>query len=130
MSKEYEKLYFKVRYSGSSSNVIKAVLLKKVPAGATLDSEFEKEPFEVRRQLRPIFTTPKHPPHPLAARPEIPSAVRRSIEQAILKFGSTETDAEMLKAVRLLKPVIADYNKDYQDLEDIDTRKLSSGESL
>ncbi len=97
---------------------------------AVLDSEFENAPSEICDQVRPLFVTPKHPSHPLAARPDLPASVRRSVTQAVLQLGSRGTVPGVLKAVRLSDPVAADYARDYRELEEIDTEKLSSEKPL
>lgn len=117
MSEEYAKLTYASQYYGSTSNILKAVLIGKAAAGATLDTELEKETPEVRDQLRTIYSTEKRASHPLAAHPRIPSSMQNLVAHAVLKIGKIEADLAVLQAVRLQDPVMADYDRDYKGLE-------------
>ncbi len=118
-------MLFEKEYSGSTANVIKSVLLLKAEAGATFNTELNKEPPEVIEQIRTIAATRKIPSHPLAAHPRVPQAFRVAVQEAVLALAATPTGAELLSKLRLASPLAADYERDYQSLEEVDVKALS-----
>jgi phosphonate transport system substrate-binding protein len=119
-------LKFKQSYLGSTGNVMKAVMLGKADAGATLDVDINKEAEELGSQLRVILTTPKRPSHPLSAHPRIPKKIQNAVAKAVLKLGSETTNSDLMRSVRMPDPVLAEYARDYKDLEEIDIKKLTT----
>jgi phosphonate transport system substrate-binding protein len=113
-------------FAGNTANMYKHVLLGKADAGATLDAELGQQPPDVASQLRTIYQSKKIAPHPLAAHPRVPQKVRDALTTAILALGKDSKTAGLLKSVRLVEPVRADYARDYQGLEIIDIRKLTN----
>lgn len=103
---------------------MKTVILGKADAGATLDVDINKEAEEISSQLRPLLTTPKRAPHPLAAHPRVSGAVRDALMQAVLKIGNDAANSELMRSVRMPDPTPARYERDYKDLEEIDIKKL------
>lgn len=104
-------------YAGSTRNVLRAVVLGKADAGASLDAALETEPGELRDLIRPILVSPSSPPHPLSAHPRVPAALRARITAAILAMGRSERDRALLAAIRMPDPLPADYDRDYRGLE-------------
>ncbi|GAM10793.1 ABC transporter, phosphonate, periplasmic substrate-binding protein [Geobacter sp. OR-1] len=125
LAKHEQPLSFASNYAGSTRNVIKSVLLGKSAAGAVFIPELEREPKENQEQLHSIIETPKIAPHPLSAHPRVSQEVQDRIIRAILEIASDKNGAELLRAIRLPAPVVADYRKDYQPLEIIDIRALT-----
>lgn len=117
MSQEMAERSFQEQNSGSTRNVLKAVVLGKADAGASLDVAIEAEPPDLRDQLRPLATTRAMAPHPLSAHPRVPEALRRRIAEAVLAMGATQGGPALLAAVRFPDPVLADYERDYRPLE-------------
>jgi phosphonate transport system substrate-binding protein len=117
-------LKFKKTYVGSTSNVMKTVMLGKADAGATLDVDLAQDPDGVNSQLRILLASPKCAPHPLSAHPRVPKKDRELVAKAVLKLGADDANSALLKSVRLPGPVPADYDRDYKELEEIDIRKL------
>ncbi len=125
LAKQGKPLSYESTYAGSTSNVIKSVLLGKSTAGAVFLPELERESVENRNQLRSIVETPKIAPHPLSAHPRVPQPVREKVKKAILEIASDKEGAELLRSVRLPAPVAADYRQDYRSLELIDVKSLT-----
>lgn len=120
------KLTFTQEYTGSTRNVIINILRGKSDAGAVFIPEIAKESEETRNQLREILATPEIAPHPLSAHPRVPLKVQEAVRKATLAIAATKEGAELLKSIRLGSPVIADYKRDYLDLEEIDVESLTN----
>lgn len=125
MSKQKSKIWLEHEYTGSTANVIKSVLLGKADAGATFISELEKEPEEIRSQIRTVLVTPQIAPHPLCAHPRVPRAVQEAVKTAVFALASEANGAQLLKTLRLEAPVVANYEKDCRGLEEVDVKGLS-----
>ncbi len=121
--KGHVHLTYKSLFAGSSSNVLKMVQLGKADAGATLDVELER--IKDASFFRPILKTDKMAPHPLAAHPRVPKQAQDAVRQAILGWSDDPAAQQQLKAIRMAKPVSADYDRDYRELETMDVRSLS-----
>jgi len=104
-------------HAGSTRNTLRAVILGKADAGVSLDVALEDEPGEMRDLIRPVLTTAPHAPHPIAAHPRVPAEVRQRIAAAVLEMARSESDRRLLATVRLSRPVLADYDRDYRGLE-------------
>lgn len=127
MSQEQQaKLNFYKVYTGSTTNVIKSVLLGKVDAGVVFITELDMEPVEVREQLRAIIVTEKVAPHPLCAHSRVPRQAREAVRKAVLAIAAAPDGGELLKKIRMPSPVAADYDQDYRPLEQINIRELSN----
>jgi phosphonate transport system substrate-binding protein len=120
------KLSFTREYAGSTRNVIINVLLGKSAAGAVFIPELERESENTRQQLREILVTPQIAPHPLSAHPRVPRTAQEAVKKATLAIAATSEGAELFKALRMAAPVAADYERDYQSLEEIDIKGLTN----
>lgn len=110
-------LDFRPILTGSTRNVLRAVALGKVDAGASLDFNLAAEPAELRDQLRVLGSTRRMAPHPLGAHPRVPAEVRERLIAAVLQMAAAPADRPLLARVRLADPVRADYERDYRALE-------------
>jgi phosphonate transport system substrate-binding protein len=110
-------LDFEEQNTGSTRNVLKAVMLGKADAGASLDVSVLAEPAELVSGLRPLATSRGMAPHPLSAHPRVAEPLRSRITAAVLGMASSPEDRALLAAVRLTEPVAADYGRDYRALE-------------
>lgn len=114
---EQEKIRFTPVYVKTHSNVYRHALLGKVAAGGGANKTLEREPPEVRANLRILLETPGVPPHPLSAHPRVPAHVQQAVTDAILKMGADPASHSLLKEIQMPNPVKADYARDYQPLE-------------
>jgi phosphonate transport system substrate-binding protein len=119
-------LSFGREYSGSTKNVILNVIMGKTDAGAVFANELARETAEIQAQLRVVATTPKFAPHPLSAHPRVPAQVREAVKKAMLKMATTTDGDEILKPMALDDLVVADYQKDYGELEKIDIKGMTN----
>jgi phosphonate transport system substrate-binding protein len=126
ISRHGDPMWFEQEYEGSSANVVLSVLRGKADAGAAFVPDLEKEPREHREQIRAVLQTPGIASHPISAHPRVPERAREALTRAVLALGSDAEAARLLETLRMSSPVVADYGKDYQALEAIDVRGLSS----
>lgn len=104
---------YNTSYSGSTVNVAKIVLLGKADAGATLDISMTGDIPELVNEFRILLETEKIAPHPLAAHPRVPKTLQDAVTATVLAFDSKEHSRKMLEAVKLVKPIRADFKRDY-----------------
>ncbi len=111
------------RYVNSHSNVYRSVILGKTAAGGGVNKSLDKEPEQVRSQLRVLFRVPEHAPHPLCAHTRVPQALRRSVVDVIMRLAADKSNQDMLKKVQLPNPIEANYERDYMPLEKLNLEK-------
>ena len=104
-------------YIGTHDNTYRAVLLGKAVAGGGVKRTLEQEPPRLRDQLQIIYTTPGMRPHPLMAHPRVSKKSVKKIQQLILALKETEDGRKLLKLLKIRRPVIANYQKDYKPIE-------------
>jgi phosphonate transport system substrate-binding protein len=126
LAKHGEKLNFDKEYAGSTRNVLINVLMGKVDAGAVFLPEMDRETDETRRQLREVIASPDMAPHPLSANPRVPRKVQEAVTKAVLDMAASADGAALLKKLKLDDPVLANYQKDYAALEEIDIKGLTN----
>lgn len=114
---EKEGIRFTPDYVGTHQNVYRRVMMGEAAAGGGIVSTLEKEPAALQNRLHVLFTTPGVSPHPLAAHPRVPRAVREKIISALLKLDRDPAGHKLLADVELDKIVSADYARDYLPLE-------------
>lgn len=103
-------------------NVFRNVILGKAVAGGSNDRNFDKEPEEVRSQLRILYEK-DIPSWTVGAHPRVPERLRHAVIDAVLRFAKDKENEAMLKAVRMPKPMKADYKRDYLLLEGFELEK-------
>ena len=99
-------------FRGTHSNVYRHVLLGAVAAGGGVRRTLEREPASVQEGLRIIHETPPSPPHPIAAHPRVPEALRAALQDAFIALGDSVSGRTLLAAVLMPQPqrvVWADY---------------------
>ena len=116
-------LHFATRYVKTHPNVYRHVLRNNAAAGGTVVAAFNNEPPEVVEQLRIIYQTPGLASHPLAVHPRVPEAIRQKVTQALLKLTQDEAGRDLLVQVRMAKPILADYERDYFPLVKLQLEK-------
>lgn len=119
------KIDFNSSFNGSTVNVAKIVQLGKADAGGTLDISMMNDVPEMAGEFRNILETEKIASHPLAAHPRVPKKLQESFTAAVLALDKSEQGKNILKTVKLSKPIQADYKRDYSffsgyDLEQLD----------
>lgn len=127
MSQHKTELNLKALYTGSTNNVFKSVTMGKVPAGVTLDSDLEREPTEIKNQLKIIMLTPKMAPHPVSVHPRVPKALQEKMTDAFLKLSKDPQGLDLLKNARIGETTRSVYGRDYKELESVNYDLLTKG---
>ena len=105
-------------YVGSSSNVYKNVEIDETSAGGTLDVVFDKDLPTLNDQFRTIYSTDSLSSHPISVHPSVASDVRTLILDTVIKYANDQNSQDLLKSIGIEDPVMANYQKDYQPLEE------------
>ncbi|MDH5632241.1 MAG: phosphate/phosphite/phosphonate ABC transporter substrate-binding protein [Gammaproteobacteria bacterium] len=104
-------------YTASHDNTYRAVLIGTASAGGGIKRTLESEQVRLRDQLKTIYVTPGMKSHPIMVHPGVPEKIRRTIQNAILNMEKSDNGKQLLKTIKLQKPVVADYNRDYRKIE-------------
>ena len=111
-----EKLQFTARYVDTHTNVYRMVARGRYAAGGGVRRTLQREPPELRAQLRVLYETPPVAPHPLVVHPRLGAALQQTLQRAILQMARDPVGAQLLHAVQMAQPRAASY-ADYQGLE-------------
>lgn len=114
--KKHEKLDFKPEYIGTHDNVYRGVVIGQFPAGGGVERTLEREPRRLKSNLKILYRTPKLTTHPLMVHPRVPVTLQHAVQKAILGLNKTAEGRQMLKSLKIEKPVVPDYQKDYAPL--------------
>ncbi len=109
------KLNFTPWYVKSHSSVYLNVLLGQAVAGGGVQQTLDKQPPEVRNELRIIYKTTELAPHPLAIHPRVPSPVRARVQTAFMALGNTPAGRALLASIPI-KVIGPASIKDYEPL--------------
>lgn len=123
-----QKVSTKATFVKTHGNAYRHVITGLAAAAGGIRSTLEREPPEVRAQLRVLFETPAVAPHPLAVHPRLPVAHRQALRDAWLELAQTEEGRALLKAVQMPHPVAADYQRDYAPLERLHLEQFAINE--
>ena len=119
-----KKIKIAPEYVGTHANVYRHVVLKKTPVGGGVYRTLNIEPETVKKHLRVIFETPGSAPHPIGVHPRVPAEDRDKIMKAILDLANDPNYKKLLKGIQITKPVEANYELDYQPLENLNLDEL------
>jgi len=108
---------YKAKYAKSHDDAYRNVLVGTATASAGVMRTLEREKKALRDQLQIIYTTPGIKSHPIMVHPAVPKTTRQAIQSQILKLSKTEDGNKLLKSIKLLKPVTANYEEDYKQVE-------------
>ena len=111
-------------YVKSHENVYRAVIMGDALAGGGVNNTLEREPPEVRDQLRVLMRTPFYMPHPFSAHPRIPAAEQTRIAEVMVQMGSDEQLQPLLYEIQINQPVKVNYQRDYQPLDQLGLGKF------
>jgi phosphonate transport system substrate-binding protein len=113
---EQVRIRFTPVYRSTHSNVFRHVINGQAQAGGVIRQTLEREPPEVREQLRILYETPPAFPHPVVVHPRVPAKLREALQQAFIALGSRADAAPLLDGIQIPVPVKATY-ADYAPLE-------------
>ncbi len=116
---------FTPRYVSSHDSVYLAVARGLVPAGGGVVRTFNNTDPAIRDQLRIFWKTPKYTPHAFAAHPDVPSADRQKIQQALAGLDTTEPGRTLLKAINFKGIQIAN-NENWDDVRALELTELDN----
>lgn len=109
-------LEFEPNYVKSHSSVYLNVLTGRAAAGGGVQGTLNRQPENIRKQLRVLYKTDELSPHPLAAHPRVPTEVRDKVQAALLQMGQTAKGQTMLNEIPIKKVGPASV-LDYQSLQ-------------
>jgi phosphonate transport system substrate-binding protein len=112
-----EKINFKTQLVASHGSVYRAVKLETAAGGGGIMKTLEKEPDDIKSQLKIIYETPKTASHPISAHPRVPDSIRKKVAQTILGYSNEPSGKDMLRKIQIPDPVAADYQRDYAPLK-------------
>lgn len=118
LSKKFGIQYTPV-YAKTHSNSYRFNLLNKTSASGGVYRTLERERPEVQDQLRVLFETPSTSSHPLTAHKRVPEKVVKAVRDSIIALTETVEGKATLKAILMPEPVIANYDRDYKVLQDL-----------
>jgi phosphonate transport system substrate-binding protein len=119
-----EKVQTTSLFLKTHTNVYRSVIIGDVKAGGGIYSTFEKEPIEVRDQLKIIYKTSQYNPHPIVAGKRVPGNERDMFVQSFLGLQKDAAGQAMLNAVLISTPKPVNYDDDYQLLEKLGLDKF------
>lgn len=107
----------RARYVKTHSNSYRHVITGLSEAAGGIQKTLNREPDEIRKQLRVLYRTPAVRPHPLAAHPRVPQAIQHSVRDAMLELAADDSGRTLLADILMPAPVAADYATDYAGLK-------------
>lgn len=116
--KEQEKVDIEATYVMTHTNVYRHVISGRTVAGGGVQRTLEREPENLRAQLRILYETPETYPHPIVIHPRVPEVQRKRIQKALIKLGQTAETARLLKRIQILNPTATGL-QDYEGLQDL-----------
>lgn len=115
---------YSTTYVKSHQNVYRSVITGDALAGGGVNNTLEREPDEIKSQLKILFETPSFMPHPFAANPRISLNEQNAVKSAFISMKSNPAMAELLNKVQIPDPIEVNYEKDYQPLEKLNLEKF------
>jgi phosphonate transport system substrate-binding protein len=96
---ETYKINIQPRYVRSHGSVYLNVVTGETAAGGGVQKTLQQQPENIRNALRIVYKTSEVAPHPFAAHPRVPAAVRERIRQAFLQLGGTNEGQALLTKI-------------------------------
>ena len=110
-------------FVATHSNVYRSVIVGDTAAGGGLSSTLESEPKEIQDRLKVIYKTKEFTPHPIAARPTVPSNIRSAFLNSFLSCTEEESCKKDLAAVGIKNPKKVTVD-DYKNIEMLNLEKF------
>jgi phosphonate transport system substrate-binding protein len=121
--KSVHKLDFNPVYTQTHSSSYLHVIMGITQAGGGVRGTFNRQPEEIRNNLRVIYETRKLQPHPLAVHPRVSKHVAQKVKKALLEIGQTKEGKELMKKIPIKKIGEASM-KDYRILLQLGLEKF------
>jgi phosphonate transport system substrate-binding protein len=116
-------LNFETHYALNHRNAIRQILTGDSAAAGVVRTTLEKESPEIQQSLRILYTTPALSPHPIAAHPRVPIAVRKAVVDVLLALAQNPDTKPLMAGIQMPNPVLANYAVDYAPLERLKIEK-------
>lgn len=110
---------FTPRYVGTHDNVYRHIVRGQVHAGGGVNSTLASQPAGLQQRLRVLYSVPGVVSHPIAAHPRVSEKIQTRLQKAMLSMMEDPAGRGLLNAIQIVKPVKADYQRDYAHLESI-----------
>lgn len=120
-----QRIEIQPRYVKNHGNVYRSIALGEMEAGGGVNNTLQREEPALRQRLRVLYETPRYAPHPLVAHPRIPAEMREAILSALIAQALSPAGRDLLEAVQMPQPVVADYARDYAALEALNLDRLA-----
>ena len=111
-------------YVKSHNNVYRSIIVGDVVAGGGVNNTLEREPQEVREEVKILYRTPVFMPHPFSANPRVSPELRTKVAQAFIELAKTQSGRSMLDGIQIPEPVPVNYQNDYLPLEKLGVKKF------
>lgn len=111
-------------YVKTHQNVYRSVITGDALAGGGVNNTFNREPEEIKSQLKILYETPSFMPHPFVANPRIPLSEQNAVKNAFISMKSNPATADLLNKVQIPDPIEVNYKKDYLPLEKLKLEKF------
>lgn len=108
---------FTPRYVGTHDNVYRHIVRGSVHAGSGVNSTLAGQPVALQQRLRILYEVPGVVAHPFVAHSRVPKHVQEKVQKAFLGLMNDTEGQQLLSAVQIMKPVAAEYQRDYAQIE-------------
>jgi len=108
----------KISYVRSHDSVFLNTAMGISDAGGAVMATFNRQPKEVRNQLRILYKTGDVPKHPITVHPSVPADVAKRVTAAFLELGNSSKGKALLSKIPM-KKIGSTKLKDYQMLIDM-----------
>ena len=108
----------KISYVRSHDSVFLNTAMGISDAGGAVMATFNRQPEEVRNQLRILYKTGDVPKHPIVVHPGVPEDIAKRVKAAFLELGNS-TEGKALLSKIPMKKIGSTKLKDYQMLIDM-----------
>ncbi|NNG13596.1 MAG: phosphate/phosphite/phosphonate ABC transporter substrate-binding protein [Gammaproteobacteria bacterium] len=108
---------FTPRYVGTHDNVYRHIARGQVHAGSGVNSTLASQPSALRQRLRILYKVPGVVTHPFAVHPRVPEKIQARVQEVMLDMIKDPEGRHLLNAIQIMKPIKADYQRDYLHLE-------------
>ncbi len=117
-----EGIQFNTKYVKTHSNVIRGVVRGEGQAGGMVAATLSAESENLSNQVKVIYETPPVAAHPIAAHPRVAAHIQAALKNTLLTY--LKGHPSYANAIQIPNPVIADYQRDYDPLEQLDLEEF------
>ena len=107
-----------ISYVRSHDSVYLNTVMGISDAGGGVMATFNRQPENIRNQLRILYKTGNVPKHPITVHPSVPEHIAKRVTDAFLELGQTPEGKDLLAKVPMKKVGVTQL-ADYQELIDM-----------